>query len=852
MRPNFRKYAGPICSLILFTGALWILGHEAQEVRLQHILSEIKAIPGERFWPAVVLTALSYTLMTGYDFLAIRFIQRTLSTGQIALASFLGYAFSNNIGLSMLAGASVRYRLYSGWGLSALEITKVVSFCTVSLWLGFFGLGGAVFVWEPLAIPPGWHVPFTTVQPLGVMLLSFLTAYLALAASRKQPLRIRGWEVVLPSSGILLAQILLACLDWLLAATVLYALLPPALPLPFAKFLGIYLLAQLAGLASQIPGGLGVFETAMLVMLPGNSAQSQVLGALVAYRGIYYLAPLAVATVVLSALELLRMESKLIRYLASLKHWASAVLPNFLGCNAFIAGAVLLLSGATPALETRLDWLSRLLPLPLLELSHFMGSIAGVALLVLARGLQRRFDSAYYLTLALLGIGALASLLKGLDYEEAFLLGLVFAIMLPCRRQFYRRGSLFSQYFSPSWIAAILIVVIGSIGLGLFAFKHLEFSNELWWQFTFEGDGPRFMRASVGISAVMVFLALNRLLRGGAPRGKPGSAFDPVTVRSIIAASPDTGANLALTGDKSFLFNEAHTAFIMYAVSGRSWVSMGNPVGPQTEWHHLIWRFRELSDRYDAWSVFYQVDAGSLHVYLDLGLSFLKLGEEARVLLPDFSLEGGVHRNLRQSWKKAAREGNLLEIIEPGAVHAGLLDEMRLVSDAWLAEKGAREKGFSIGSFRVGYLRQFPMAVVRQEGKMLAFANLWLGNGRMEISIDLMRFMPGASYGLMDFLLTELILWGQKQSFQWFNLGMAPLTGIENRELASSWNRLTAFIARHGEHFYNFQGLRQYKQKFNPVWTPKYLATPGGLALPRVIANVTALISGGIRGAVSK
>jgi phosphatidylglycerol lysyltransferase len=852
MKSKFLKYAGPLCSLILFAGALWILGHEVQTVRLQHILPEIKAIPGERFWPAVVLTVLSYTLMTGYDFLAIRFIKHTLSIGKIALASFLGYAFSNNIGLSMLAGASVRYRLYSGWGLSALDITKMVSFCTVSLWLGFFGLGGAVFVWEPLAIPPGWHVPFATVQPLGVMLLSVLAAYLALAVSRKQPLRFRDWELTLPSSGILLAQVLLACLDWLLAATVLYALLPSALPLPFARFLGIYLLAQLAGLASQIPGGLGVFETAIMVLVSGTSAQSQLLGALIAYRGIYYLAPLAVATVMLSAQELFRRESKFVLYLAFLQRWASSVLPSFLSFNAFIGGAVLLLSGATPALEERLAWLSRLVPLPLLELSHFLGSLAGVALLVLARGLQRRIDSAYYLTLVLLCIGALASLLKGFDYEEAFALGLVFMIVLPCRRQFYRRGSLFNQYLSPSWVAAILIVVIGSTGLGLFAFKHLEFSNELWWQFTFGGDGPRFMRSSVGISAVMVFLALNRLLRGGAPQKKSGTAFDPSTLRSIVAASPDTCANLALTGDKSFLFNEAHTAFIMYAVSGRSWVSMGNPVGPQTELHDLIWRFRELSDRYDAWAVFYQVDSGSLHYYLDLGLSFLKLGEEARVLLPNFSLEGGAHKNLRQTWKKAAREGNLFEIVESGAVHAGLLDEMRIVSDAWLAEKDAREKGFSIGSFRADYLRQFPIAVVRQEGKMLAFANVWLGGGQMEISLDLMRFMPGASYGLMDFLLTELILWGKKQNFQWFNLGMAPLTGIENRELSSSWNRLAAFIARHAEHFYNFQGLRQYKQKFDPVWTPKYLATPGGLSLPRVIANVTALISGGITGAVSK
>jgi phosphatidylglycerol lysyltransferase len=104
----------------------------------------------------------------------------------------------------------------------------------------------------------------------------------------------------------------------------------------------------------------------------------------------------------------------------------------------------------------------------------------------------------------------------------------------------------------------------------------------------------------------------------------------------------------------------------------------------------------------------------------------------------------------------------------------------------------------------------------------------------------------------MDYLLTELILWGKNQNFQWFNLGMAPLTGAENTELASLWNRMAAFISRHGEHFYNFQGLRQYKEKFDPIWTPKYLATPGGLALPRIIANITALISGGVKGAISK
>jgi len=852
MNPTTRKYLGPLLSLILFSAALWVLYHEVQAVHLQHILSEISAIPTERLWLAAMIAVLSYTIMTGYDYLAIRFIKHPISFGRIALASFIGYAFSNNIGFSMLAGASVRYRLYSNWGLSALDITKVVAFCTLTLWLGFFTLGGMVFTLEPLAIPPGLHISLVSVQPLGVLLLFFLATYVSLTVFWRRPLRFKEWELTPPPFSTLLPQITVACLDWILAAAVLYALLPSAFPLSFPQFIGVFLLAQLSGLASQIPGGLGVFETVMMLLVPKDVAPGQLLGALIVYRGIYYLLPLGIAAVLLSGHEVFRHRRKLLPRFASLERGVSSLLPVALSINAFIAGAILLFSGATPVLETRLVWLKHLVPMPLLELSHFLGSLAGAALLLLSRGLQRRLDAAYYLTLFLLGFGILASLLKGWDYEEALALGLILAVMLPCRGQFYRRGSLLSQSFNPAWVGAISIVVVGSIGLGLFANKHIEISNELWWQFAYHGDAPRFLRASVGILVVVTFFALSRLLKPSPPVRISGTEADYSIVKDLVRASPDTSANLALLKDKSFLFSEALNAFIMYAICGRSWVSMGNPVGPQAEWPDLIWRFRELSDRYDGWAVFYQVDPGSLHYYLDLGLSTLKLGEEAKVSLPRFSLEGGAHKNLRQTWKKAGRDGCIFEIMAAGSGNLITWNELRSVSTAWLAQKHTQEKGFSIGSFQVNYLSQFPTALVRQNGKIVAFANIWIGAEQNELSVDLMRFSPGAPYGVMDFLLTELILWGKNQNFQWFNLGMAPLTGAENTELASLWNRMAAFISRHGEHFYNFQGLRHYKEKFNPVWTPKYLATQGGLALPRIIANITALISGGVKGAISK
>jgi phosphatidylglycerol lysyltransferase len=274
-------------------------------------------------------------------------------------------------------------------------------------------------------------------------------------------------------------------------------------------------------------------------------------------------------------------------------------------------------------------------------------------------------------------------------------------------------------------------------------------------------------------------------------------------------------------------------------------------VGPKAEHTELVWRFRELCDRHGGWTIFYQVDAEHLPLYLDLGLALLKLGEEARVRLDTFSLKGDARKGLRHACNRVEKEGYTFAVI-PAEGIPPLLPEMKAISDAWLAEKHTREKGFSLGFFEAEYLQLFPAGIVRQEGKIVAFANLWLGAEKEELSPDLMRYLPEAPSGVMEYLFIQLMLWGKQEGYRWFNLGMAPFSGFEDRALAPLWNRFGAFIFRHGEHFYNFQGLRQYKEKFAPEWTPKYLASPGGLTLPRIFANLAALISGGLKGVIAK
>ena len=315
----------------------------------------------------------------------------------------------------------------------------------------------------------------------------------------------------------------------------------------------------------------------------------------------------------------------------------------------------------------------------------------------------------------------------------------------------------------------------------------------------------------------------------------------------LAERSSFTYAYLALLADKSLLFNDRGTGFVMYSVSGGSWITMGDPVGPAEAVAELARRFHERCDRAGAQTVFYQVYPANLHVYVDMGLSLIKIGEEGRVPLKGFSLVGRARKNLRHMLNKAHDAGYSFRMA-PAAEVAALMPELRAISDAWLSTRKLREKGFSLGFFDEAYLARFPIALVEQNGKVVAFANLWPGAGRAELSIDLMRHLPDASNGVMDILFIELMLWGAAEGYEWFNLGMAPLSGLNNSLLAPLWSRFGEMIFHHGENFYNFQGLRRFKEKFDPVWESRYLASPGGLALPRILAEVTTLIQRGSVG----
>lgn len=851
--------------------ALWVLHGEFTHLQGADVRRALAQVDTQAAVLALCATAGSYLSLTGYDWLALRHLATTggarpqeaeatpaargpevpaLSYPRIAAASFIATAVGHNLGMAMLTAGAVRMRLYTAWGLAASDVALMAAIVTATFAIGVTCAVGLALLVEPIAAAGWLHVDGALGRAIGALLLWAVALYLGIAWRRRQQLRLGPWQLQMPSLGMAWRQIALALIDLSCAALALWALLPAGVAPPFPVFLGVYVMALVAGIVSHVPGGLGVFESVLLLALP-QVPRDALIAAIVGYRIVYYLLPLALAAILAAALGMRERRAALVSAMTGIRPLFTWLAPVAAGTTVFVTGALLLFSGSLPAEAGRLHWLRGVVTLPVLEVSHLLGSLLGLGLLILAQALVRRVRQAWLLASMMLAAAAVTSLLKGLDFVEAMLALGVLAILWLGRSAFNRQAAITSQLMSPRSMGAVAMVVLGAAWIGLLAYRHVEYTHELWWQFAFHGDAPRFLRATLGVVVAGGTLAAWQALRPAPPEPGDPTPVDLDRAARIIAEAPAADAALALLGDKRLLFDEEKEAFVMYQVHGRSWVAMGNPVGDETAAERLAWRLREMADRHGGRAAFYQVDAAHLPLYLDLGLQIVKLGEEATVPLAGFSLDGPSRRALRQAHRRAEREGLHFEWIEAHRV-AALLEPLRAVSDAWLQSKHSREKGFSLGRFDPRYLQRFPCVLVRRHDDIVGFANVWAGGGRQELSVDLMRHRPDAPPGVMDYLFIELMLWGAREGYGRLNLGMAPLAGLEAHPLAPLWHRLGTAIYRHGEHFYNFQGLRAFKEKFDPQWQPRYLAGPGGIALPGVLLDVAALVGGGLSGVVTR
>lgn len=843
-RRGASRYRHWLVAAAVLAGVL--LGFEAlrmtlREVRFADVHAVVAVMPGWRIIAALAFTVVSYLALTGYDAMSLAAVGRPLPWRTAAAGSFVSYTLSHNLGLSFLTGGSARYRLYSAAGLDLGQVAQVAVIAGATFWAGVLATAGAAMAIAPPPIAAaGIMIAGGVTRLIGISLLALVAALPVLSAAGVRSISAAGLRLPIPTLRQQAVLIAASVVDMAAASSVLFVLVPALGPSSFPGFFVAYAVAIVVAQVSHVPGGLGVFESVMLALVPGD--HPAVFAGLLLYRLVYYLLPLLAAGVGLGLREGWRLRYLIGRGLGLVDRVVQLVAPGAVTLLVFSGGLVLLVVGALPGAEGRLGALGDVLPLPFIEGSHFAGSLVGTALLLVAPALNARLRSGFQAARALLVGGVVFSLLKGFDYEDALLQAVILGVLQYAQGSFYRRGGLAAKPPGSRWLAAAAAAVALSVWVGFFAYERTPYDNDLWWQFAVDANAPRFLRASLGATVLLATAALWRLLTWQRMPVATG-ALDPVIAARALAAATRTDANLAFTGDKSFVTSASSDAFLMYRVQGRTWVVMGDPVGPRAAWSELAWAVRRACDAAGGRLCFYQASEAMLPLVVELGLEAIKYGEEAEVALDRFTLDGPKAKTLRHALRRGDEAGLSFAVL-PAAEVPSFMEELRAVSDAWLAAKAGIEKRFSLGPFDPDYLARFDCAVIRREGAVVAFANLWSLPDGEELSCDLMRHLPDAPYGTMDVMFVRLFQWGRMQGYSRFDLGMAPLSGLTGGRLAPLWAKLGRAIFQNGERVYGFAGLRAFKAKFQPRWAPRYIATPRRLGMAHALIDLAKLVSG--------
>ncbi|MBO9650741.1 MAG: UPF0104 family protein [Variovorax sp.] len=284
-----------IAAWVFFAAVVALIWRQARHIDWWTVLASIRAIPLPMILAAAMLAFCSHLLYSTYDLLGRRMTHHGLGTVPVMGITFISYAFNLNFG-SLVGGVAFRYRLYSRLGLGPNTITRVLGFSMLTNWFGYFVVAGAAFCFAPMTLPPDWRIDSGGLRILGAGLMLVGIAYLVLcAAAREHTWNIRGHELDTPPLRIALLQLAMSGVNWSLIGGIVWFLLQRQVEYP--TVLSVLLVAAVAGVITHVPGGIGVLEAVFLALLSHRLPEAQILGALLAYRALYYLLPLAVALV---------------------------------------------------------------------------------------------------------------------------------------------------------------------------------------------------------------------------------------------------------------------------------------------------------------------------------------------------------------------------------------------------------------------------------------------------------------------------------------------------------------------------------------------------------------------------
>ncbi|MCE5299500.1 MAG: phosphatidylglycerol lysyltransferase domain-containing protein [Spirochaetia bacterium] len=812
--------AGLAFTVVSFAASFFVLAAFFRSHGTQGILAGLAHVPPHKILLSACFAVMSYFFLIFYDYLGTKHLKHPLSFKKCAAASFTSNAFGNSLGLSLLSSSAVRLRLYSLWNFSAGEIASLIAFCGVSGVTGFLALSGIML------FPGVWPQGTSTAMKYftfggGITALLLLSAYLGWAVFSRHSFNIFGWRLDPPGAAIASGQISFSLLEWLCCAASFYVLLPGDGP-PAGLFLASYVTAEFLGVISNIPGGLGVFDAAAISLLSfDRGSNSGVVGAVILYRIIYYLMPLAISYFVYGAAEASGRGPVLLKRVRGLGRFVSSTPTNLISSLVFIAGATAMLIACLPPAGSKTLALAGIMPgwtdTPL----RIMCVLCGAALMAISRPLQKLLLPACKLTAFLLSVCAALLLASGFSYKTASCILLLLLALYLYRDNFYRNTGLFSERPTRGiYFAAVTVAVMCA---GFSSLTHTGICLPAIFA----------CAAVIPWPVIYIFIPFK-------PLAHTADRFDIASAAPIALASGDTLAQLVMSGDKKILFSYSRSSFIMYAQCGPHFVALGDPFGPYAESEELIWKFRRMARGVKGNPVFFNISNRYLHYYRDSGLGIYKIGEEAKTALASYPQDRRKDTGLASTAAHYRSRGFKFNVYPPG-LNTAIIKDAAAVSEDWLDARNIREPGFISGYYNPEYLKRFHIASVYRDGRMTAFANILASGDMEEITVDMLRYSRGLDDSIEDYMNYMILLWGKENHYAFFNLGLTPLGSPEFGAYSPPSDRAGAALFNYGSRFHNARALRAEREKFSPVWHPRYIACSSFLDVPSIFSEIAIL-----------
>jgi phosphatidylglycerol lysyltransferase len=624
-------------------------------------------------------------------------------------------------------------------------------------------------------------------------------------------------------------------------------------PVGLELLVAAYAVGILFWIIAITPQGIGVVEGVMaLVIASLGVPPDRALVIALAFRGLTFWLPFLAGFILLQRVRLFSIATR-----AQSEVWSLRLVAILTGAM----GVINVLSAVTPTMQSRLLRLSNISPLGVRHGGRLTATLAGFALIMLAGNLWRRKRVAWLMTVMILVVSAVSHLIKGLDIEVAILaLGLA-AWMIYLRPHFHARSDPPSIRQGIQMVAASGAFTLAYGVAGFYLLDHqfrvhfglldaLRQTVIMFTQFYDPGLQPvtglgRYFADSIYIvGAVTMSFAFLLLVRPVLVR-RPALPAERSRAGGIVAAYGHSSlARLTLMNDKSYHFSPGGTV-IAYVVQGRVAFALGDPIGPPDDTLSALGDFKQYCAQNDWTPAFYQVLPDCLPAYQQAGFDVLCVGHEAIVPLETYTLSGHHNKGLRSAVNRVERLGYTVRQYPP-PIPRKLVEELRAISDEWLSDVQGTEKRFSVGWFDTEYISQSHVSVLyTPDDQPVAFANLLPEYQAKEVAVDLMRYRHTGEHGLMEFLFNAMFEWAREAGYSTFNLGLSALSGIGQDPQDPMIERTLHYIYEHVNQFYNFKGLHEFKDKFNPYWSPRYLIYPGLAALPMLTIALIRADSGG-------